>query len=259
MSMKEFAEFIKRDIPERGFVHFYFMGQAGFILQDSDGFLLAYDLYLSDCCEREFGFKRLMPHLLGADELAFDAVLCSHGHYDHLDIDSAEAFLAGPRTQMYVTQCGLEELRKRSLISDRVHLIRTGDHLALGHCITCDFVYCDHGDEAPYAVGTLFTVGKKRIYAVGDSAYRDALIHEKTIGADLVILPINGAFGNLNDIEAAFLAKNLQAGTVIPSHFWNFAEHGGNPRVFQQEAEKLGVNYLLLRQGECLKIDTEKL
>ena len=140
MSMKEFAEFIKRDIPERGFVHFYFMGQAGFILQDSDGFLLAYDLYLSDCCEREFGFKRLMPHLLGADELAFDAVLCSHGHYDHLDIDSAEAFLAGPRTQMYVTQCGLEELRKRSLISDRVHLIRTGDHLALGHCITCDFV-----------------------------------------------------------------------------------------------------------------------
>ena len=69
--------------------------------------------------------------------------------------------------------------------------------------------------------------GKKRIYAVGDSAYRDALIHEKTIGADLVILPINGAFGNLNETEAAFLAKNLQAGTVIPSHFWNFAEHGG--------------------------------
>lgn len=93
LTMKEFADFIKNDIPEKNCVHLYFMGQAGFILKDADGFLLAYDLYLSDCCNREFGFKRLMPYLLDAEELIFDAVLCSHGHYDHLDIDSAGTFL----------------------------------------------------------------------------------------------------------------------------------------------------------------------
>lgn len=257
--MKEFADFIKNDIPEKNCVHLYFMGQAGFILKDADGFLLAYDLYLSDCCNREFGFKRLMPYLLDAEELIFDAVLCSHGHYDHLDIDSAGTFLKNGKTQMYVTKCGREELAKRSLISDQVHLIKEGDHLQLGNHFTCDFVYCDHGSDTPNAVGTVFTIGKIRLYAVGDTAYRDVLIHEKTVGADIVILPINGAFGNLNEAEGAFFAKNLNAGVAIPSHFWNFAEHGGNPYLFMQEADKLNVNYRLMRQGECLKIDMEKL
>ncbi len=256
--MKEFAEFIQNDIPGKGTAYLYFMGQAGFILKDADGFLLAYDLYLSDCCNREFGFKRMLPYLLGADELLFDAVLCSHGHYDHLDIDSAGTFLENGRTQMYVTQCGMAELEKRSLVSDRVHLIREGDRLPLGNHFTCDFVYCDHGSDTPYAVGTLFTIGKTRIYAVGDSAYREELIQEKTAGAEFVFLPINGAFGNLNETEAAFLAKNLNAGTAVPCHFWNFAEHGGNPYVFMQEAQKLNVNYRLLRPGERLEINTEK-
>ena len=255
--MKSFAEFVKQNIPAPGSVHLYFMGQAGFLLQDDTGFLMAYDIYLSDCCNREFGFKRLMPFLMKADELAFDAVLCSHGHYDHLDIDSAACLLKNGKTQMYVTKCGQEELKKLSLLSPSVHLIEEGGCLQLGEHISCEFVYCDHGEDTPYAIGTVFTIGNKRIYAVGDSAYRQELIHDKTIGADFVILPINGAFGNLNETEAAFLARDLKAGTTVPCHFWNFAEHGGNPYLFMQAAEKLHVNYLLLRQGECLTIQTE--
>ena len=256
--MKEFADFVKQERPAPGSAYLYFMGQAGFILQDETGYLLAYDVYLSDCCNREFGFKRLMPFLLEPEELVFDAVLCSHGHFDHLDIDSVEKFLENGKTQLYVTQCGLEELQKRSIASKQIHRIQEGDHLHLGAQLDCDFVYCDHGEDTPYAVGTVFTIGKKRIYAVGDSTYRDALLSGKTKGADLVILPINGAFGNLNETEAAFLAKALDAGVAIPSHFWNFAEHGGNPYIFMQEAEKLGVAYQLLRPGERLQLDTGK-
>ena len=52
--MKEFAEKILQfNVPE-GKVGIIYMGQAGFIIKDSDGHLIAYDLYLSNCCEREF-------------------------------------------------------------------------------------------------------------------------------------------------------------------------------------------------------------
>lgn len=256
--MKSFADTIRNNLPEPGTVNLYFMGQAGFILQDEEGYLIAYDLYLSNCCDREFGFKRLMSRLLEADELVFDAIICSHGHYDHLDIDSAAAFLSNEKTHMYVTQCGMDELQKLSLISDKVHLIQKGDCVKLGKYFNAEFVFCDHGSDTPYAVGTVFTMGNKKFYTVGDSAYREELINDRTKEADIVMLPINGAFGNLNETEAAFLSKNLNAGEAIPCHFWNFAQHGGNPDIFIQEAQKLGVSYRLMRQGECMTLDLGK-
>ncbi len=256
--MKEFAERIKNDRPEKGTAHLYFMGQAGFILKASDGFTLAYDIYLSDCCEREFGFKRLMPFLLEPDELVFDAVICSHGHYDHFDKDSVPAFMNNAGTHIYLTKCGMDELERLNVAYDtaegRVHLIKAGDSAELGGCIKCDFVYCDHGPDTPYAVGTVINVEGKRIYALGDTSYREEIINDITKSPDYAILPINGAFGNMNETEAAFMAKKLGAGCSVPSHFWNFAEHGGNPYVFMQEADRLGVRYVLMRQGECLNI-----
>ena len=64
-----------------------FAGQAGFILESADGYRLGVDLYLSNCCERYFGFKRLMPYLYDPLALELDAVVATHAHYDHFDPD----------------------------------------------------------------------------------------------------------------------------------------------------------------------------
>ena len=89
---------------EMGRTHIFSAGQAGFIIKTSEGKLIAIDLYLSECVERlegHMGYKRMIPKVLGADELEFDAVVCTHPHWDHFDVDSVPAMIANCRTRLY--------------------------------------------------------------------------------------------------------------------------------------------------------------
>ncbi|MBQ5802557.1 MAG: MBL fold metallo-hydrolase [Clostridia bacterium] len=97
--MQNFATKVLSRKVEKGNLSLFFLGQAGFILKTPCGETIAVDPYLSDCCERYFGFKRLMPHILGANELTFDAVVASHAHYDHFDSDSIPTLLASEKTR----------------------------------------------------------------------------------------------------------------------------------------------------------------
>ena len=72
----------------------FFLGQAGFIIKSRKGTLIGIDMYLSDCVERMDGFKRLMPKILEPDDIIFDAVVTTHFHFDHYDIDSIPVLMS---------------------------------------------------------------------------------------------------------------------------------------------------------------------
>ena len=86
--MENFAQTILTARVPQGSLGVFFLGQAGFAFKTASSELIAVDPYLSDCCERYFGFKRLMPHLLDAREVVFDTLILTHAHYDHFDPDS---------------------------------------------------------------------------------------------------------------------------------------------------------------------------
>lgn len=91
----------------------------------------------------------------------------------------------------------------------------------------------DHGDLAPDALGVLLSVDGIRVWHVGDSAYRPDLWPDLlATGVDIILPPINGAYGNLNGEQAARLAGKARARVAIPGHYWMFAEHNGNPAEF---------------------------
>ena len=254
--MKDFAEILKNTNVPEGHAGIFFMGQAGFVLKDSEGHLIAYDIYLSDCCEREFGFKRMLAKILEPDDITFDAIVCSHGHYDHFDKDAMPELIKDEKTALYTTKDGIDELVALGIPAERATLIERGGEISIfGDLVKASFVYCDHGDLAPFAVGTVFDIAGKKIYFAGDTAFRPAeLVNAKTVGCDFAALPINGAFGNLNESEAADIASEIKAGITVPCHFWNFAEHGGDPMKFMEKAKELGVNYKLMHQGEFILI-----
>ena len=229
----------------------FFLGQAGFIFKTPAERLIALDPYLSDCCNRHFGFKRLMPYILDPKELDFDVLLISHGHYDHFDPDSVPALMENGKTRLIGAKDVKAECDALGL-TENLTFIAVGDRVTDGD-FTVTAMPCDHGELAPDALGLLIEIGGKRIYSMGDTCYRpDLLTDPRLQDPDLLILPINGAFGNLNEEEAARVIAALRPKLAVPCHVWNFAEHGGNPGLFQEKMKEIAPDraYMLMRQGE---------
>lgn len=233
-----------------------FAGQAGFILQTENDYKLGIDLYLSDCCNRYFGLKRLMPYVFNPMELDLDLLIATHAHYDHFDPDSIPLMMANQKTMLLCACDCREEAAKLNLDSSRIVYLKEGDAFKNAD-ISIKAMPCDHGEEAPEAIGLLIEADGRRIYIAGDTCYReDYLKKEALAGADVFIMPINGAFGNLNETEGAKAAGIIKAKLTIPCHFWNFAEHFGNPHLFMKEMNENypDLQYNLLRVGETVEI-----
>ena len=253
--MENFALTVASTTVEKGSLGLFFLGQAGFLFKTSEGKLLAVDPYLSDCCNRYFGFKRLMPRLLSADELSLDCLVATHAHYDHFDPDSVPSLLAGGRTAFFGALDTKDECERLGL-KDNLHFLAVGDTVTeAGFTLTA--LPCDHGEGTPYAIGILIEAEGKRIAILGDTCYRaDNFANKALQNLDVLILPINGAFGNLNEAEAAKAASVIRPRLTIPCHYWNFAEHGGNPNLFMQAMKETvpELPFLLMRQGEARKV-----
>ena len=231
------------------------LGQAGFILKTPESRLIMIDPYLSDCCNRYFGFKRLMPFVLDAGDLAADYLIASHAHYDHFDVDSVPTLLANGKTEFFGALDTKPECERLNL-HDRVNFLALGDTVERPE-MKLTAVNCDHGKDTPYAIGLLMEAAGKRIYFMGDTCYRGDWYDDPALqGVDLLIFPINGAYGNLNEEEGARVVSVLKPKTAVPCHYWNFAIHGGNPILFMNAAHKIApdANVCLMRQGEGMLI-----
>ena len=62
------------------------IGQAGYILSDSNT-TICIDPYLSDVVNRVANRPRMVAAPFAPEELKADAVICTHNHLDHVDID----------------------------------------------------------------------------------------------------------------------------------------------------------------------------
>ena len=116
--------------------------------------------------------------------------------------------------------------------------------------LTITPVACDHGELAPYAVGLYIECEGKSLYLAGDTCYReDYALEMAKRHIDIMFAPINGAYGNLNEVEGAKTFSIVKPGICVPCHYWNFAEHGGNPDLFAKEIKEKypNVKYLLMR------------
>lgn len=243
-----------------GETHLFSVGQAGFIIKNSNGQTLGIDLYLSECVEPvegHDGYHRLMPQIVNPSDLVLDVLIATHFHRDHFDIDAVPELMKKGRTHLYCAYDCKDDVKRLGIDERRVTYVKPGDHAEVCGFIL-DFINSDHGAGAPLEVGVILTVDDKRICEVGDTSlhldWKDEYLKNGSL--DVLIAPINGAYGNLNEQENVTLIKALNPGLAIPCHFGMFASHGGHPGLWKEllEEQAPGQKYKLFTMGEGIKL-----
>ncbi|GGD93550.1 MBL fold metallo-hydrolase [Paenibacillus nasutitermitis] len=243
-----------------GSIAVWSLGQAGYACKLPSGQVVLIDPYITDYSARRLGheFKRLMPSVITPEELdrlPIAAYLLTHHHEDHLDADCVTAmksrdfpFYGPPETIRMLKELGVEEGRCHSLKAGCSHELEE---------MTISAVFADHGELAPDAVGIIVRAEGKAIYHMGDTCLREDCFREsvKDMQVDLLLVPINGKYGNMNEAEAAQAASLINPAIAAPCHFWMLpGNSGGDPLVFVNNVKSMAPLTIpfLFRQGELL-------
>lgn len=238
----------------------FWVGQAGYIVKSATGKLLGIDLYLSECVEPvegHVGYHRLMPQIVNAEDLVLDVVIATHFHRDHFDIDAMPGLMANGKAQLFCAYDCRDDVEILGIDKSRTTFVKPGESYdCAGFHI--DFIHSDHGDGAPLEVAPLITVDGKHILEAGDtSLHLDWKEDYLKAGAlDVLIAPINGAYGNLNEQENVDLTAALKPKLTVPCHFGMFASHGGNPGLWKEllEEQLPQQKYKIFTMGEGITL-----
>jgi len=213
------------------------MGGAGFLIE-AGSLRIGIDLYLSNSCmDAEGNFKRLIPVPDFSGEL--DYLIASHEHGDHLDMgclsgwfaDNANLKLIGPASVMAAAAAAPGEAKLR---------LDKGETLSLGSGASVKAVFCDHGAQSPDCIGIVLWLGNFCVYFTSDTCFRADLAElTGVVKPDVLLVPINPAYGNPGAEGAAKIVGLFKPKLTIPCHFWLFKEHGGDPAEFVNECRKI--------------------
>jgi L-ascorbate metabolism protein UlaG (beta-lactamase superfamily) len=191
------------------------------VLVDLDGVRLLTDPLLRN---RVAHLRRSAPVSARAHR-GVDAVLVSHGHYDHLDLPSLEKL--GKKLPVVVPRGLGGLLRKRRFES--VLEVEAGESLAIGS-LRIRAVHADHdGSRGPFGttadpVGYVIT-GSQSVYFAGDT---DLFEEMRELGpVDVALVPIWGwgpglGGGHLDPARAAEAVARIRPRVAIPIHWGTY-------------------------------------
>jgi L-ascorbate 6-phosphate lactonase len=244
------------------------IGQAGFLLKTPGGKIIAIDPYLTDYVykllnkEYGYGFKRMTASVFQPGEIEIDYLFSSHEHGDHLDADAVFELLNNSRTTLYANAESKKIAVKSNVPQEKIILIKKDMTISFDE-FTLIVTAADHGEFCNDAMGFIFDFGFVKVYYSGDTCNSEVLKRAIGLKPQVALLPINGAFGNLNAVDAAKLANEMQSKVCIPHHFWTFPLHKGKKgdpidaiEAFPKYAP--GCRLVMLSPGEAFIYEEEK-
>jgi L-ascorbate metabolism protein UlaG (beta-lactamase superfamily) len=179
------------------------------VLLELDGVRLLTDPLLRS---RVLHLRRVAPP--AGDVGAVDAILISHGHWDHVDSKSLARFDRSTRV--------IAPKRVRRFAD--VAVVTAGDEVAVGP-VAVTSTPAEHTSDS---VGYLVT-GSARIYFAGDTDLFDGM--RELAPVDVALLPIGGwgprlPPGHLDPARAARALELLQPRIAVPIHWGTYTRIG---------------------------------
>jgi L-ascorbate 6-phosphate lactonase len=97
-------------------------------------------------------------------------------------------------------------------------------------------------------------LGGIRVYHSGDTLPHPDLRGIRDARPDLMLICINGGYGNMNPAEAAELTAAIAPAVVVPMHWGLVAENTVDPAQFVRALAGLGsaARPLVMAPGDCI-------
>lgn len=235
--MSNLATSIRNLSVQPGKLGIFWLGGAGFAFKTAGGKIVYVDPYLSDALDVFYSWKRLpgSPIPFAPAEVVADLVLITHAHEDHLDphaipdiAAASHAVFAGP------TLC-VEAMREWEISEERIVELNRGESQIIAG-VPVSAVLAHHespaGAAQPDAVGFVLDLDGVVVYHTGDTLYHPDLQTVKAFKPDIMLVCINGQYGNMTPEEAARLTKEVEPAVVIPMHWGLVAENTADPVDF---------------------------
>lgn len=173
-----------------------------------------------------------------------DAILITHKHSDHCDIDSIQK-IRGSNTKIYTSAQVV-----KTFPDLRAEIVQPGYKIAIGE-VNIEVTKAVHGytpflqggNEIEGNLGFIVERGK-RVYLVGDS-----IGFKNEYKCNIIFVPVCNHGLVMGPFEAALFAKETNAELVIPYHVDN-PKYPAEMDKVKDEFEKAGLNYKILQIGE---------
>jgi L-ascorbate metabolism protein UlaG (beta-lactamase superfamily) len=221
-----------------GQVMAWWLGGTGFVFKTPAGTQIYVDPYFSNCVATIFGVERAFPAPVAAEEARPDLLIATHWHEDHLDPEGLPIVALHSKTQFLGPPSCVSRLLGWGVTRDRVAGLRLGESYPFRDvmitAVAARHVAGTPGWETDDAIGLLLNFGGLRVYHSGDTEYDlrlRALAYDTAHPIDVCMLVINGAGGNMNAHEAALLAWQLGAPTVVPMHHMLWKDFTGGEQA----------------------------
>jgi L-ascorbate 6-phosphate lactonase len=210
----------------------WFLGQAGYVFR-SGQCCVTIDPYLTDSvAEADASLARMVPVPIQPEELKVDIYIVTHDHLDHLDPRTIDRYPHRDSTVFVAPHLACTKLRSLGVSAGRIVCVDSG-RTAIVSGVSIKGIYALGTDG-----GVIDTAGYLLRFANGRSVYHSSdtgfneLLLDAAPRAEVLLVCINGKWGNLDIPQAVALAGRVKPDVAVPNHYDMMRTNAADPEAF---------------------------